>query len=129
MYKWATPEHLLEPHVLLTRRCIFRDDLAYFSNTKPASLLVLGEIMHISWVTFTCVKAPLMTYNYLSRRVCRRSECVCVSWCVSRLWREGPGEEAGLSKALSLAERIRERGDDRPFPAVVRVKPMRRRLV
>lgn len=64
MYKWATLEQLLEPDVLLTRRCIFRDDLAYFSNTKPASLLVLGEIMHISWVTFTCVKAPLMTHKW-----------------------------------------------------------------
>lgn len=66
---------------------------------------------------------------YLRRRVCRRSECVCVSWCVSRLWSEGPGEEAGLSRALSLAERIRERVEDRPFPAVVLVTPTRRRFV
>lgn len=61
------------------------------------------------------------TRTYLRRRVCRRSECVCVSWLVSRLWREGPGEEAGLSRALSLAERIRDRGDDSPFPAAVQL--------
>lgn len=61
--------------------------------------------------------------------MCRRSECVCVSWCVSRLWREGPGEEAGLSRALSLAERMSERGEDRPFPAGVLLCPTLRRFV